>query len=316
MKHAHGTLETVDGRAALRFERRLPHSVERVWRAVSEPAELALWFVATPSWTPARGETFASFGEHGEVTELDPPRRLAWTWGVERFSFDLHPDADGCRLVFVHVLGDRAHGAQHAAGWEAYLGRLDALLAGTSLSEEAAHACAGEVHEGYAARFGQDPALGRRGIAQMAFRDLALEEGPVLRLERRFTQPIERVWRAVAEERAHWFPSGEALEVTTRESPRLLEGRWFGDRLRFELRAEGAGCVLSFSHAFADRDTAARTAAGWDRCFARMDALLGGAPLGEAESLELWPLVHERYAAGFGIDPELGRRAFAGHPLT
>ena len=42
MKHAHGTLETVDGRPALRFERRLPHSVERVWRAISEPAVLAL----------------------------------------------------------------------------------------------------------------------------------------------------------------------------------------------------------------------------------------------------------------------------------
>ncbi len=88
-----------------------PHSVECVWRAISEPAELALWFVAKPLWTPARGETFESFGEHGEVTELDPPRRLAWTCGVQRFSFDLHPDADSCLL---------------------YLGRLDALLAGSA----------------------------------------------------------------------------------------------------------------------------------------------------------------------------------------
>ena len=41
-----GTLETIDGRPALRFERRLAHSVERVWRAVTEPAELERWFVA------------------------------------------------------------------------------------------------------------------------------------------------------------------------------------------------------------------------------------------------------------------------------
>ena len=39
------TQQTVDGRPALRFERRLKHSVERVWRAVTEPAELARWFV-------------------------------------------------------------------------------------------------------------------------------------------------------------------------------------------------------------------------------------------------------------------------------
>jgi len=60
----------------------------------------------------------------------------------------------------------------------------------------------------------------------------------------------------------------------------------FGDLLRLELRPEGAGCLMVFTHAFADRATAARTAAGWDRCFARMDALLGGGRLGEADALE------------------------------
>ena len=34
-----GTLETIDGRPALRFERILGYPVERVWRAVSVPAE-------------------------------------------------------------------------------------------------------------------------------------------------------------------------------------------------------------------------------------------------------------------------------------
>jgi uncharacterized protein YndB with AHSA1/START domain len=41
-----GTLETIDGRPALRIERRLAHTVARVWRAVTEPDELAQWFVA------------------------------------------------------------------------------------------------------------------------------------------------------------------------------------------------------------------------------------------------------------------------------
>ena len=45
---------TVDGRAALRLERRFGHSIERVWRAVTEPAELARWFVAEVPWTPGR----------------------------------------------------------------------------------------------------------------------------------------------------------------------------------------------------------------------------------------------------------------------
>ena len=33
----YGTYETIDSRPAVRFERRYPHSVDRVWRAVTEP---------------------------------------------------------------------------------------------------------------------------------------------------------------------------------------------------------------------------------------------------------------------------------------
>ena len=51
-----GRQEIVDGRPALRFERRLNHSVERVWRAVTDPAELARWFVSEVSWKPEPGE--------------------------------------------------------------------------------------------------------------------------------------------------------------------------------------------------------------------------------------------------------------------
>jgi hypothetical protein len=53
-----GTLETIDGRPALRFDRTLAHSVERVWRAITDPTELQRWFPATADWTPATGETF------------------------------------------------------------------------------------------------------------------------------------------------------------------------------------------------------------------------------------------------------------------
>ena len=318
-----GTLETIDGRPALRFERRLAHPVPRVWRAVTEPAELAQWFVAPVPWTPTLGETFEGGGQTGEIVALEEPTLLRWTWGEERYAFELAPDGDGCRLVFTHVFDDR-HGpaAQHAAGWETYLDRLDAMLAGGFLSEEDAHGPIGELHERYAARFGQDPAAGRRMIATMAFRDLALEDAgdgrSRLRLERRLRQPVERVWRALTEpdELAHWFPADAPMEVVERDEPHLLVASWFGDELRFELRAEGAGCRLVFTHAFDDRDTAARTAAGWDRCFARLEALFAEQPMDEATSLQLWPAVHERYAERFGVDPEIGRRTYAAHPAT
>ena len=135
------TQQIVDGRPALRLERRLAHSVERVWRAVSEPPELARWFVAGASWTPAVGETFEAAGEQGRVTAVEPPRLLAWTWGVERYSFELAPDGEGCLLVFTHVFNPEfGPDWQHAAGWDTYFDRLEAHVAGGFLSEQDAHA--------------------------------------------------------------------------------------------------------------------------------------------------------------------------------
>ena len=142
------------------------------------------------------------------------------------------------------------------------------------------------------------------------------ENGYRLRFERRLDHSPERVWRAITEpeELAHWFPPGEELQVTESEPPRLLAGTWYGDELRFELRPEGEACMLVFTHTFAERERAARDAAGWDRVFVRFDALLRGEPISEKESLEGWSEVHERYAADLGVDPELGRQALADHP--
>jgi uncharacterized protein YndB with AHSA1/START domain len=135
------TQELIDGRPALRFERRLPFAVERVWRAISNPNELQCWFVASVAWTPTLGETFEAAGASGEITELDPPRTLEWTWSVERYRFELTPDGDGCVLVFVHVFNpDYGPDFQHAAGWTTYFERLDVHLDGGFLSEQDAHA--------------------------------------------------------------------------------------------------------------------------------------------------------------------------------
>lgn len=152
-----GSLETVGDRAALRFERRLDHPVERVWRAITEPDELLQWYPGVPEWDLELGERFGSEGgaeATGRITELDPPHLLAYDWDGEQFRFELRPDGDGCILVFTHVFADRAPGAQHAAGWEIYLCRLEVHLGGGFLSEGEAHGAAPELQERYAERFG------------------------------------------------------------------------------------------------------------------------------------------------------------------
>lgn len=142
----------------------------------------------------------------------------------------------------------------------------------------------------------------------------AIDGRPALCFERRLAHSVERVWRAITEpeEMRHWFP-GSTWEVTQSEPPRLLVGSWYGDTLRFELTPDGDSCVLVFTHAFAEREKAARDAAGWESCFVRLDALLAGEPMSEADSLKSWPDMHERYAKSFGVDPKIGRAAFAQH---
>jgi uncharacterized protein YndB with AHSA1/START domain len=162
-----GSLETIDGRPALRFERTLAYPIERVWRAVSVPAEIACWFPAAADWTPAPGDTFEAGGATGEVIEVDPPHRLAWIFAGQLYSFDLMADGDGCRLIFTHVIDDPALSAQTATGWETYLSRLEPHLAGGHLSEEAAHEHWAEIHERYAEEFGVDPTPGRQVAAAM-----------------------------------------------------------------------------------------------------------------------------------------------------
>ncbi|HUE28524.1 MAG TPA: SRPBCC domain-containing protein, partial [Solirubrobacteraceae bacterium] len=80
----HGNYETIDARPALRFERRVSHPVEAVWRALTEPDELARWFPSAVEVDLRVGrEMMFTFAEMpipdesstmtGRVTDLDPP---------------------------------------------------------------------------------------------------------------------------------------------------------------------------------------------------------------------------------------------------
>ena len=134
---AHGTYITHDGRPAVRFERRLAHPVDAVWRVVTEPAELARWFPSEVAVDLRPGGamrfTFAPDAVYdGEVVELDPPHRFAFLWGADLLRFELAPDGDGTRLTMLHVLREEGEdaAAKTAAGWHVCLDALQSRLAG------------------------------------------------------------------------------------------------------------------------------------------------------------------------------------------
>ena len=129
------TLDVVDGRHRLTLERRLAHPVERVWRAITEPAELGRWFPAEARFEPRVGSEvrFSMAGEPdtaGTVQQVDPPRLLQLTWDTNVLRFELTSDGAGCVLVFSHVFDDHAGAASFASGWDACLDGLADLLDG------------------------------------------------------------------------------------------------------------------------------------------------------------------------------------------
>jgi len=165
-----GTLiELDDDRVGVRFERRLAHSPERVWRAITEPGELAAWFPDTieGEFGPGAEVRFPKFVEMGlpaigKVTEYHPPRLLAFSWGTSVLRFELEPDGDGCRLVFTDSL-PRQESAKNAAGWEVCLERLEAHLAGAEPAERPDGHWS-ELHDHYVDQFGVDPEIGHRAM--------------------------------------------------------------------------------------------------------------------------------------------------------
>jgi uncharacterized protein YndB with AHSA1/START domain len=134
-----GTYVELDGRPAVRFERRFRHPAERVWAAVSEPVELAHWFPSQVDVEPHAGGRITFSGDpnmppsSGTVLAYDPPRRLAFTWGGDELHLTVESDGpDACTLTLVNVLEARDTAARNAAGWAVCLAELAKQVGGAA----------------------------------------------------------------------------------------------------------------------------------------------------------------------------------------
>lgn len=205
------TLTTADGRSVLRVERRLRRPPQEVWPALVEPERLAAWFPSGATIEPRVGGTVVfGFGGDGTVTDLDPPRLIAFTWETDHLRFELAPYGDGSLLVLVHTFDDRAGAASFAAGWESCLDVLDGVPEGDHESR----------HEQLLVELG----LLEPHVAP---------DGGEVRLERQLLHPADRVWPALL------ALTADAPVRETRE-PELREVDLPAGRERWELR-EGTG---------------------------------------------------------------------------
>jgi uncharacterized protein YndB with AHSA1/START domain len=146
MPHATGSYEQVNGSPVVRFERTFPHSAGEVWDAITDPARLAQWFPTTVDFHELRvGASIAFRFEEdrfppmsGAFREVQPPRRLSFTWGDDLLTFELSERDRGaaCRLAFSVVLDSADKAARDAAGWDDCLDMLDLVISGEAPGRE------------------------------------------------------------------------------------------------------------------------------------------------------------------------------------
>jgi uncharacterized protein YndB with AHSA1/START domain len=143
-----------DGGLTLHLEKVLEASIERVFRACIEPAQLAEWWgpagFTTPeleldvrvggryrfTMQPPEGEAFHL---RGEFREVDPPRRLVYTFEWEEpdpddqetvVTLSFLDDHEGTKVVLDQgPFATEGRRALHDAGWTDGLERLERLLA-------------------------------------------------------------------------------------------------------------------------------------------------------------------------------------------
>jgi uncharacterized protein YndB with AHSA1/START domain len=122
-----------------RFERRLKHSVEKVWSSLTENEELSKWFSELRIDDLREGGIIKFDMQDGSfeemtILELKINSVLEYTWGEDIVRFELYPEAGGCRLVLIEKIKTITnHTPKDLAGWHVCLDVINALLDGRTI---------------------------------------------------------------------------------------------------------------------------------------------------------------------------------------
>jgi uncharacterized protein YndB with AHSA1/START domain len=123
-------------------EVRIEASPETVFEFFTDPVKAVRWMGVAATLDPRPGGVYrveiGSYIAVGEFVEVDPPNRIAWTWGWENdpemtppgsstVEVTLTPEGDGTLVRLVHsgLRSERSvEGHGHGHGWDQYMPRL------------------------------------------------------------------------------------------------------------------------------------------------------------------------------------------------
>jgi uncharacterized protein YndB with AHSA1/START domain len=124
------------------FRRRLARPIEKVWAALTMPERIADWLAKADVDLRVGGRFELFWQTHnyrmkGVITELEPPRLLAWSWPADSHPgsvvrWELEPDGEGCRLTLTQTGLSGPDLLSVAGGWHTHLECLPGAAGGVA----------------------------------------------------------------------------------------------------------------------------------------------------------------------------------------
>lgn len=149
-------------RWTLVFVRDLRHPPEKVWVALTDPAQLREWspYTADRDLSSPGDATLTMIDSDttedlsAMVTHAEPPTLLEYTLGDDLLRWELAPNGSGTRLTLRHTVQDQGWLPKVAAGWHLCLVVVEALLDGEPIGpirgQDALNYGWQELHDAYA----------------------------------------------------------------------------------------------------------------------------------------------------------------------
>lgn len=143
LRHVLGRIEQHGETVAVVFDRHYATTPADLWEACTDPERLARWFAPVSGDLCEGGDFTVHFDDADtpqcRVRTCSPPKHLVWEWPVGGIvtvvTAEISAEGDGSRLVLRHERLGAAQAAGYAAGWDTYVRRLDADLAGNRLPD-------------------------------------------------------------------------------------------------------------------------------------------------------------------------------------
>jgi len=153
-------------RWTLVFAKSLKQPPERVWEALTDPAQLNEWapytsdrdLASTGEATLTMIDSEQSVDLHARVTRAEAPTVLEYSWGNDNLRWEVASEGDGTRLTLKHTVEGQDWIPKVAAGWHLCLFVAERLLDGDPMEpirgEEAMEYGWQELHDEYADELG------------------------------------------------------------------------------------------------------------------------------------------------------------------